>query len=328
MSRSLIAFLLVSLTPALQAAGFMPQSIGPFHRAGAVKDAPKPPDVFEEFGLLSAQSADFRGRGAKGALTVYQMKDASGALAAWDWIRPANSKHCALADRCAEGGNRRLVLDANYLLDFQNFVPTQADMQTLVAGLPDRHPSALPPVINFVPLKDLIPNSSRYILGPKSLSAVAPELASANPGFDQSGEAYYTAYRMNGSVVKLVLFYYPSPGIARQHTVAFRGVPGAQVKRSTVLVAIVLPGASQKEGEALLDRVRYGAKISWNEQPPANPVSQLYRLLVNIIIICLILIALASLAGVFYGLMRVYRRRYGSLEEDEAMTTLHLTVGP
>jgi hypothetical protein len=256
------------------------------------------------------------------------MKDASGALAAWDWIRPANSKHCALADRCAEGGNRRLVLDANYLLDFQNFVPTQADMQTLVAGLPDRHPSALPPVINFVPLKDLIPNSSRYILGPKSLSAVAPELASANPGFDQSGEAYYTAYRMNGSVVKLVLFYYPSPGIARQHTVAFRGVPGAQVKRSTVLVAIVLPGASQKEGEALLDRVRYGAKISWNEQPPANPVSQLYRLLVNIIIICLILIALASLAGVFYGLMRVYRRRYGSLEEDEAMTTLHLTVGP
>ena len=102
MSRSLIAFLLVSLTPALQAAGFMPQSIGPFHRAGAVKDTPNPPDVFEEFGLLSAQSADFRGRGAKGALTVYQMKDASGALAAWDWIRPANSKHCALADRCAD----------------------------------------------------------------------------------------------------------------------------------------------------------------------------------------------------------------------------------
>lgn len=328
MPRSLIAFLLTGLAPALYAAGFMPTAIGPFHRAGEVKDAAKPPDVFDEFGLVSAQSAEFRGRGAKGALTVYQMKDASGALAAWDWIRPENSKHCSLADRCAEAGNRRLVLDANYVLDFQGFAPTAAGVQELVASLPDRHPSALPPVINFVPLQDLVPNSSRYILGPKSLSAVAPELASANPGFDQSGEAYYTAYRMNGSVVKLVLFYYPSPGIARQHTVAFRGVPGAQVKRSTVLVAIVLPGVPQKDAEALLDRVRYGAKISWNEPPPANPVSQLYSLLVNIIIICLILIALASLAGVFYGLMRVYRRRYGTLEEDEAMTTLHLTVGP
>jgi hypothetical protein len=306
----------------------MPQSIGLFDRTGVVKNVPQPPDVFGEFGLESVQSADFRGHGAKGVLTVYKLKDASGALAAWDWIRPANSRHCSLADRCAEAGNRRLILDANYLLDFQGFAPTKADVQNLVASLPDRRPSALPPVINFVPLQDLIPNSSRYILGPKSLRAVAPELAAAHPGFDQSGEAYYTAYRMNGSVAKLVLFYYPSPGIARQHTVAFRGVPGAQVKRSTVLVAIILPGASQKDGEALLDRIRYGAKISWNEQPPANPVSQLYRLLVNIVIICLILIALASLAGVFYGMMRVYRRRYGTLEEDEAMTTLHLTAGP
>ncbi|HXE12341.1 MAG TPA: DUF6599 family protein [Bryobacteraceae bacterium] len=328
MSRSLIAFLLVSLAPALHAAEFMPRTIGPFHRVGAVKEAPKPSDSFDEFGLLLAQSAEFRGRGSKGQLTIYKLKDASGALAAWTWTRPSNSKHCALSERCAEAGNRRLVLDANYLLDFQGFVPSQADVQALVAGLPDRHPSALPPVINFVPLQDLVPNSSRYILGPKSLRAVAPELASANPGFDQSGEAYYTAYWINGAVVKLVLFYYPSPGIARQHTVAFRSVPGAQVKRSTVLVAIVLPGASPKDAEALLDHVRYGAKISWNEQPPPNAVAQLYRLLVNIIIICVILIALAALSGVFYGLMRVYRRRYGSLEEDEAMTTLHLTVGP
>jgi hypothetical protein len=31
------------------------------------------------------------------------------------------------------------------------------------------------------------------------------------------------------------------------------------------------------------------------------------------------------LAGLIYAGMRLYRRRFGSLEADEAMTTLHLT---
>jgi hypothetical protein len=211
------------------------------------------------------------------------------------------------------------------VLDFERFAPKKQDFQTLVASLPNRHPSDIPPIVNFVPLKDLVPNSARYILGPESLRAVAPELSNANPGFDQGAEAHYTAYRVGSGIVKLVLFDYPSPGIARQHTVGFKLVPGAQVKRSTVLVAIILPGASEAQGNAVLDQVKYQAKILWNEPPPPNPVPVLYRLLINIIVVSVLLSALALAAGIVYGLMRLYRRRYGTLEEDEAMTTLHLT---
>ena len=45
-----------------------------------------------------------------------------------------------------------------------------------------------------------------------------------------------TAY--SGGTVKLVLFDYASPEMARIHTVDFKLVPGAQVKRSGVLVAV------------------------------------------------------------------------------------------
>jgi hypothetical protein len=36
-------------------------------------------------------------------------------------------------------------------------------------------------------------------------------------------------------------------------------------------------------------------------------------------------VALCTVAGLIYAGIRRYRRRYGSLEDDEAMTTLHLS---
>jgi hypothetical protein len=281
--------------------------------------------AFKEFGLVSSEGAEYRGPKTTGSLTAYRLKDATGALAAWDWRRPAEARRCQLDEHCAVWGNTVLISDANYVLEFRGLSPTKADLQSLVTALPDRHPSDLPPVVNFVPLKDLVPNSARYILGPVSLRSVAPELGAAAVGFDEGAEAHYTAYRVQGGTVKLVLFDYASPEMARIHTVDFKLVPGAQVKRSGVLVAIILPGASERQGEAVLDQVKYQAKILWNEPPPPNPLPTLYTLLVNIIIMSLLLIALALTAGIIYGMMRLYRRRFGTLEEDEAMTTLHLS---
>jgi multisubunit Na+/H+ antiporter MnhC subunit len=230
-----------------------------------------------------------------------------------------------VGERCAQSGNRFLLLNANYVVEFAGIAPTKADAEALDNALPNRHASDLPPVLNFVPTANVVPNSARYILGPDSLRAMAPELANANPGFDQGAEAHFTAYRVNGGVAKLVLFDYPSPEMARLHTVNFKLVSGAEVKRSGVLVAVVLPGATAEQAGAVLDQVRYQAKILWNEPPPPNPVPTLYKLLVNIIIISTILVALCLTAGLLYGGMRLYRRRYGTLEEDEAMTTLHLS---
>ncbi|HEX4168082.1 MAG TPA: hypothetical protein VHZ55_21665, partial [Bryobacteraceae bacterium] len=102
-------------------------------------------------------------------------------------------------------------------------------------------------------------------------------------------------------------------------------LPNVQVKRSDVLVALVLAPQSRALADTLLSRVQYEAKITWNETPPPSPIKPLYRLLVNILYLSVVLSALCLFAGLIYAGMRIYRRRYGTLESDEAMTTLHLT---
>jgi hypothetical protein len=326
MPRSLTALFVLCFTVSL-CADMLPSRFGTLRQTrdrGSVPIEVADSGAFKEFGFVSSTAAEYRNAKGSGAVTAYRMADATGGLAAWDWLRAADARRCELADHCAAWGSTVLINDANYVLEFRGLSPTKADLQALIATLPDRHPSDLPPVVNFVPVKDVVPNSARYILGPASLGAVAPVLVDANPGFENGAEAHYTAYRVGGGTVKLVLFDYASPEMARIHTVEFKAVPGTQVKRSGVLVAVILPGASERQGEAVLDQVKYQAKILWNEPPPPSPVPTLYKLLVNIIIVSLILAALALTAGILYGLMRWYRRRYGTLDEDEAMTTLHL----
>jgi hypothetical protein len=327
MSRSLTAaFLFVCGISALAATTpLLPDQWGSFRKIAPSAAAPATPGVFGEFGFVSSESNGYRGPSGKGSVTAYKLQDPTGALAAWEWLRLADSHYCDLADFCAQDRDQVLVSQANYVLAFHGFVPKKPELAKLIAALPAKRNSALPPVTNFVPVQGIVPNSSRYILGPQSLSAVAPELAGAAPGFDQGAEAFYAAYRVDEGTAKLVLFDYPSPEMARIHTAKFKLVPGAQAKRSGVLVAIVLPGATDKQADALLSRVKYQAKILWNEPPPPNPIPKLYSLLMNIIVASCILVALCLVAGLFYGGMRLYRRRYGTLEDDEAMTTLHLT---
>lgn len=327
MPRCLTLLCVLCLTLRLTA-DILPTSLGPLHQTrklGSVPIAETDSAVFKEFGFVQSEYAEYRGPHGSGTVALYRMKDATGALAVWEWLRPAESHRCQLSERCTQWRMNVLINDANYVFDFRGVTPTKPELQSLIASLPDRHPSDLPPVLNFAPLKDLVPNSARYILGPDSLRATAPELMAANVGFNEGAEALYTAYHVNGGTVKLVLFDYASPEMARIHTIDFKAIPGTQVKRSGVLVAVVLPGASERQGEAILDQVKYQAKILWNEPPPPNPVPTLYSLLMNIIIVSLILAALALTAGLLYGGMRLYRRRYGRLDEDEAMTTLHLT---
>jgi multisubunit Na+/H+ antiporter MnhC subunit len=329
MSRSLVALLIFLLAaPAVlpaDSASFLPARLGSFRKSNPAP-APLPNDaVFREFGFVSSDSAHYRGPRGKGQLTTYLMKDSTGALAAWYWLRPAAAHRCDFADYCAQDGKTSYLFDGGYVHVLEGITPTKVELQAFSEALPKQRSSDTPSVLGFVPVKDVVPNSARYILGPASLSAVAPELAGANPGFGEGAEAHYTAYRVGGGEARLVLFDYPSPEMARLHTISYKQVSGAKVKRSGVLVAIVLPGASEAQADAILAQVQYQAKILWNEPPPSNPVPTLYKLLMNIIILSGILVALAFTAGLIYGGMRLYRRRYGTLDEDEAMTTLRLS---
>ena len=278
--------------------------------------------LWKEYGLVHAQTTTL----GKTVATAYQMKDLTGALAAWEWLRTPQGRTCDLAEFCTVEPNRIVVSQDNYVVVFEG-KPAKPQVDSFLSTLPNKKGTSLPAILTFLPHQGLVPDSARYVLGPASLKAFAPELDSADPGFNQGAEAQVAQYRLphSSSPVRLALFYYPSPEMARLHTINFKLLPDAHVKRSGVLVAVVYGGATPAQADTLLSRVEYEAKITWNDTPPPSPIKPLYRLLMNIIYLSIVLSAICLLGGLIYAGMRIYRRRYGTLEADEAMTTLHLT---
>jgi hypothetical protein len=279
--------------------------------------------LWTEYGLVHSGTL----QPGKLAITTYEMKDPTGALAAWEWQRSPKGRTCDLAPACNQDGSRTVVSDDNYLLVFEGALPGKAQVTDIINALPNKHDSSLPAILTFLPQQGMVANSARYLLGPASLAAFAPELASAKAGFENGAEAQVADYHIGkeDKPVRLVLFYYATPEMARIHSANFKRLSGVSVKRSDVLVALTLPPATREQSDTLLSRVQYEAKVTWNDTPPPSPIKPLYQLLLNIIYLSIVLVAICLLAGLFYAGMRIYRRRYGTLETDEAMTTLHLT---
>jgi hypothetical protein len=279
--------------------------------------------IWREYGLVETQTAN------QGKLTItsYRMKDTTGALAAWEWLRGRDAHPCTLAALCSQDAKRTVVSDFNWVLVFAGARPTAAQVSAALQALPEKHDSSLPAVLTYLPVQDLVANSGRYVLGPASLREFAPELAAMHADLARGGEAQIAEYRVGKSVapVRLALFEYATPAMAREYTAQLAKIPNLHVKRAGVLVALTIPPADPKASDLLLSRVQYTAKITWNDTPPPSPIKPLYQLLLNIIYLSIILGCLCVVAGLIYAGMRIYRRRYGTLEAEEAMTTLRLT---
>jgi uncharacterized protein DUF6599 len=279
--------------------------------------------LWHEYGLVHTNS----GKEGKFSVTTYEMRDTTGALAVWQWQRPADGRSCELAPFCSQDLKRTVLSDFNYVVVIEGGTPTKQVVAAAMGALPSKTDASLPAILTFLPSEGLVPNSSRYLLGPVSLNTFVPDLASAKLGFESGAEGQVAEYRIanNSHPVRLAIFNYPTPEMARIHSAELKRNPNLRVKRSGVLVALVLPGAMTEESDTLLGRVQYDAKVTWNDAPPPGPIKPLYQLLINIIILSLILGGICLLAGLIYAGMRLYRRRYGTLEADESMTTLHLS---
>ena len=114
---------------------------------------------------------------------------------------------------------------------------SRAQLDGTLAVLPNRRDTSLPAILTFLPRNGLVPNTSRYILGPESLRAFAPELGGTKPGFDESAEAQIAEYEVNDSAGQRRAhasgdFYYATPEMARLHAQEFNALPNVHLKRS------------------------------------------------------------------------------------------------
>jgi hypothetical protein len=217
-----------------------------------------------------------------------------------------------------------MLAHGNYFLVFQGYKPTVADINKLFQTVPRLDQSPLPALAGYLPEKRLVPNSERYVTGPAGLEKFNPGIPPSTAAFHLGAEAQIGTFQApGGGEMKLAVFSYPTPQIARERLVDFQRISGAMAKRTGPVVAVILSPGSPDEAERLLAQVRYEPNITWSERVPTRR-DNIGDLVINAFELIGILLAFFVVAGVSYGAFRGFQRRGGPAGGHEAMISLHL----
>ncbi|MGD0616766.1 MAG: hypothetical protein ABSB67_03805 [Bryobacteraceae bacterium] len=286
--------------------GFVSLSAAIWHgaKSAAPVSPPGNPLVWKEFGLKEAERADFGSR----QVTAYLMQDVTGAVAAQEWLSGGDPTATQIG---------RLVLTCSghcsaTLAEFQRFLPGTTG-------------GAGPSLPAYLPQRDQIKGTERYILGPFSLAEFATVIPEGAVGFQFSPEADLIHYRTRAGEATLAVFSYPTPQIARQQADAFRKLNGAFVKRTGPLVAIATGISDQNAAWDLLNQVNYEAEVTMNEAAKRNQAKSIANMVLSIFALAGILIVFCFLSGVLFAGGRVMLRRFGLLNAGDAVIALHLS---
>lgn len=318
--RSLLALL---AAPCLLAASILPDAIGPALRTGAGQPSLADRAVWDEYGLKAWEAATYKSGKTTFTVTVWQLGDSTDALAAFDWQRPETAKPSKLAPLAATTRGGGVFVLGQYLLAFAGHQPTAAEFAAVGKSLKNVDITALPVLPSYLPAENLVPNSERYITGPASLARFLPAVPPSVAGFHFDAEAQLGVFHSPKGDMPLAIFNYPSPQIARRKVSDFEQLPGAIVKRSGPLVAVLLDPADRDVAERLLAQVRWQAEITRNEHV-LTPLDNPGIMLVSIFKFIGILLLFAALSGLLLGAFRVLMRLIRHGEEPEVMITLHL----
>ncbi|MBI1790351.1 MAG: hypothetical protein HYR60_22695 [Acidobacteria bacterium] len=314
--------LFCALAGAVQA-GIWPEKLG-----GAQRTSVQPlilPDqkLWLEYGLEEAEQAAYALEGKTFQAQAVRLHDSTGAQAAFQWQRPQTARESDLSGLAAETAQGALVARGNYLLRFEGRIPEEQELAALVGVLPRLEQSQLPALTSYLPAANLAPGSLRYILGPVSLEKFEPRIPPSVAAFHVGAEAQFATYLAPGGDLKLGLFSYPTPAIARERLAEFQKLPGAVVKRTGPLVAVLLSPPNPDEAEKLLAQVRYQASITWSERVPSQR-DNIGDLVVNIFLLTGILLAFAVVSGLAFGGFRALLFRRWTRLQEEPVIRLHL----
>jgi hypothetical protein len=308
MLRSLgLAALLVSSA----SAAIWPALLGPHRLASAAPlevTANRP--VWDEFGLQAAEQANY----GQFRVVAYRFKDATGAFAAGQWL---------------SGSDASITMAGNYVLSCAGSCASHRQLAEWfqAATPPQLSHASYPSLDSYLPKRNQIAGSKRYVLGPQSLALFEPRIPASAAAFDFSTEAQLARYRTPQGEQTLAIFSFPTPGMARQQTAELEKLTDVAVKRTGPLIAVVL--GSPAAAKALLNQVNYGAVVSTSDVPPPAPLQMkpetAGQMLLAIISLAGVVLAFCVLSGLAFGGMLRVARRFGYSGADGSLITLHLS---
>lgn len=345
--------------PQTQSPAILPQEFAGWQMNGSVKTSSDPAaadstnaGVLQEYRFTDLAAAAYtRDDGRTLKIRAARFADASGAFGAYTFYLQPNMTKEQIGDQGASLGDRVLFYRGQVLIDAQfsqESAMSGAELRELAGTLPRPSGSSgnLPSFIEFLPHRDYIPNTQKYVMGPLALSAMASPVSADQVDFATSAEVSLARYQTSSGEATLMLISYPTPQLAaehRRHINAARQIPEARSGESTIIcsgnfcdkrtgpiVAIAAGGISDSDAKSLLGRVNYEASVTWNTPSENGQVHDLYMLILNIVVLCAILAGLAIIAGIAFGgfrilMKRLYPNKVFDRPEQMEFISLHLT---
>jgi len=315
-------------------AAILPDQIGDFTRGEIKAVAPEDPGLYQEFGLVAAEQAQYvapvktpadKKAGKRFMATAWRLRDSTGALALFDTRLPATATPAKLSALSAKTPDGALFAYGNYVFQVSGEVPEQTDLDLLFSKLTQLDNAPLPALAANLPADGLIPNSQRYILGPASLARFEPRIAPSLAAFHFGTEAQLGRYRTPKGDLTLAIFSYPTPNIARERVEEFSKTPGTMAKRTGPLVAVIVQPPDPDAAERVLAGVQYAGNLTLNETVAGNPVQQMGKLVYNGFVLAGLLGAFSIIVGIGFGGFRVLRKKFGKPGHDDPFQLLRIS---
>lgn len=309
--------------------------------------------VLKEYRFTDLASAAYtRDDGRTLKIRAARFADASGAFGAYTFYLQPDMTREQIGDQGASLGNRVLFYRGYVLIDAQFSQETAmsgAELRELAGSLP-RPPGSsgnLPSFIQFLPHRDYIANTQKYVMGPLALAAISAPVSAGSVDFGSSAEVSLAQYNTPSGPATLTLISYPTPQLAADHLrkidaahqIAAQPQNGISTvagsgtffdKRTGPIVAIATGKISDSDAKSLLGMVNYEATVTWNTPTGNRDVHDLYMLILNVVVLCAILGGLAIIAGVAFGgfrilMKRLYPDKVFDRPEQMEFISLHLT---
>ncbi len=326
------------------APAILPQQFGGWQMQGSVQTSADPAaadptnaEVLKEYRFSDAALATYtRDDGRTLTIRAARFADASGAFGAYTFylqpqMMPENTKEDRIGDQSAALGQRVLFYRGHILVDAQfsqESAMSGAQLRELAGALPrpGGNLANLPTFIEFMPHRGYVANTQKYVMGPTALKALGAPVSADLVDFDASSEVTLARYGTPSGEATLMLISYPTPQLAADHLRRIDAAhqmaqPQAGVsnvenagsffdKRTGPIIAIASGGVSDSDAKTLLGMVNYEATVTWNQATEDPQVRDLYKLMLNIVVLSGILAGLAVVAGVAFGGIRILMKRW------------------
>jgi hypothetical protein len=308
-------------------AAFLPNSFAGWTQTGQPRITANPaqadaayPAVLQEYGFTDSETATYaRDDGRKLTLKAAQFNDATGAYGAFTFYRQPEMKTEEIGTKAASDSNRILFFRSNVLVD-ANFdrvtAMSAAELRELAGLLPSAKGSAdnLPSLPQYLPKKDAVANSAKYILGPQALLVAKSPLTAEQVDFSHDPEILMQDYSSKSGDLTLTLLDYPTPQIAGERLRALQSALPANrtflARRTGPILDVVTGAIGSSEAQTLLNSVNYEADVTWNEATIISKRDNIGNLILAVFGLIGIILLISTIFGVFFGGIRILAKRF------------------